>query len=335
MNDRQWINAALDRRPAPVPYNFMASPKAIAKLEQHYGTTDLAEALRLPIRMSAPWTIKPLYASPAKFGPRITDEFGVVWTTSEIDRGVPIGPPLREASLDGYRFPDPAAPSRFAHLAQWTAGNREHFTMLWVGDLWERAAFMRGLEELCMDVVLEQAFVHKLLRGLADFILATMEILLGRYEFDAIAVSDDYGTQRNMIMSPDMWRQMIKPLLVEIYGLAHKHRRKTFHHSCGHIRPIIGDLIDAGLDILHPIQPEAMDILELKQTFGSSLTFCGGLRTQDLLPYGSPAEVRDEVRRLKDQMGAGGGYVLEPGITIQADVPLKNLLAMIDEAQRR
>ena len=97
--------------------------------------------------------------------------------------------------------------------------------------------------------------------------------------------------------------------------------------------PIIGDLIDIGLDILHPIQPEAMDVRVAQAEFGSRLTFCGGVRTQDLLPHGTPQQVRDEVRRLKDVMGRGGGYILEPGITLQADVPTANLLALIEEAR--
>jgi uroporphyrinogen decarboxylase len=110
-----------------------------------------------------------------------------------------------------------------------------------------------------------------------------MEILFDRFEFEAIAVSDDYGTQKAMIISPDDWCTLIKPLLGEIYGYAKKRGIKVFHHSCGNIVPIIGDMIDIGLDILHPIQPEAMDILYLKREFGAFLTFCGGIRTQDLL----------------------------------------------------
>jgi hypothetical protein len=93
-------------------------------------------------------------------------------------------------------------------------------------------------------------------------------------------------------------------------------------------------MLDLGLDILHPIQPEAMDIYKLKREYGKALTFCGGIRTQDLLPRGTAGEVRDEIRRLKEYMGRGGGYILEPGITLQADVPLENLVAMIEEARR-
>lgn len=133
-------------------------------------------------------------------------------------------------------------------------------------------------------------------------------------------------------MSPQDWREIIKPCLKEIYGLAKSNGRTAFHHTCGNVTEIIPDLIELGLDILHPIQPEAMDIGLLKREFGMDLTFCGGISTQDLLVFGTQDAVRAEVRRLKSEMGQRGGFILEPGITIQADVMLDNLVAMIDEA---
>ena len=89
--------------------------------------------------------------------------------------------------------------------------NAENFTIIWVGDLWERATFMRGMEKLLLDLALHPRFVEELLRGLADYILRTMEILFARFEFDGIALSDDYGTQQGMLMSPAHWRQFVKP----------------------------------------------------------------------------------------------------------------------------
>jgi uroporphyrinogen decarboxylase len=333
-DDRPWIAATLKhRQPGAVPYNFSFSPPARACLEAHYGTRDIEEAIGLPLRMGGPKSIKPLYAPPEKFGASVADEFGVIWSTNAIDRGAPIGPCLAEPDLSGYRFPDAAAAYRFEHLGVWTAANAGHYTFLWVGDLWERATFMRGMEQILRDLTLSPRFVEELLRGLADYILQTMAILFARYRFDGVALSDDYGTQRGMLMSPAHWGKFIKPLLAEIYALARQHGRTVFHHSCGDILPIIGDLIAIGLDVLHPIQPEAMDILQLKREFGARLTLCGGLRTQDLLPRGTPRQVREEVKRLKEVLGQGGGYILEPGITLQADVPLANLVAMIEEAR--
>ena len=332
-DNKRWIQQTLAHADTDaVPYNFMFSPPARKKLQSHYGVSDLEEALDLPIRMSAPASIKPLYADPAQYGESIKDEFGVVWSTSEIDRGSPIGSPLTAPDLSKYTFPDASSAYRFEGLESWCEDNGEHYTFLWVGDLWERATFMRGMENLLLELALNRNFVRTLLRGIADHILRTMTILFERFPFDGVALSDDYGTQHGPLISPKDWRSLIKPLLREIYESAKRCNRTIFHHTCGNILPIIPDLVDIGLDILHPIQPEAMDILHIKREFGRDLTLCGGVPTQDLLPRGTPEEIRREVRRLQKHMGKGSGYILEPGITLQADIPLENLVAVIDAA---
>ena len=334
MTNREWIEQVLRHADdVAVPYNLPLSPPARGKLEEHFGSDDIEGFLDLPIRMTGMKSIKPLYASPDEYGSRVEDEFGVVWTTNAIDRGSPVGPPLTEPNLANYSFPDPAAEYRFEHLDSWCRQNASHYMVLWVGDLWERAGFVCSMERLLLYVAMEPEFVDRLLAGIADYILRTMDILFDRFEFDAIALSDDYGTQKSMMISPGSWRQLIKPRLAEIFTRAKSAGKAVFLHSCGNVRAVVPDLVELGLDILHPIQPEAMDIIELKRTFGDDLTFCGGLGTQDILVSATPDEVRDEVFRLKREMGRGGGYILEPGITIQADVPLKNILAMIEAAR--
>jgi len=334
LDDKGWIrNSLAHQQPPKVPFNLALSPPARKLLVDHYGKADLETVIGMPMRFSGTETIKPLYASPDDFGDQAEDEFGVTWATSYIDRGSPVGPCLPEPDLSRYGFPDPTDASRFERLGGWTEANKGHFTVLWIGALWERATFMRGMEPLLLDLALNPEFVEELLHGLTEYILRTMEILFARFEFDGVALSDDYGAERSMLMSPAHWRRFIKPRLVEIYELAKRHNRVVFHHSCGHIKPIIGEMIDIGLDILHPIQPEAMDVFQLKREFGADVTFCGGVRTQDLLPRGTPAQIREEVKRLQDVMGKAGGYILEPGITVQADVPLPNLLALIEAAQ--
>lgn len=333
MKNRQWIQMTIAyQETGAVPYNFMFTPPAEEIALRHYGGDSIEEILDLPIRMNALKSIKPLFAKPAIYGETIRDEFGVVWCTNNIDRGAPIGPCLAEPDLSHYQFPDAIASYRFEDLGKWCQDNREHYTIIWIGDLWERATFMRGMGNTLKDLILNPKFVEELLRHLTDYLLETMEVLFDRFAFDGIALSDDYGAQKSMLMSPTHWRRLIKPRLVEIYTFAKSHGRTVFQHSCGSIYPIIGDMVDIGLDILHPIQPEALDIFKLKREFGRELTFCGGIRTQDLLPRGTVGEVRDEVRKLIREMGRGGGYILEPGISIQADVPLDNLVAMIDEA---
>jgi len=333
ISDREWIQRTLDHRECDaVPYNFMFSPPARRIVADHYGE-DIEESLSLPIRMSGPRSIKPLYADPDRYGDTITDEFGVVWSTGRIDRGSPIGPCLLEPALSRYRFPDPTEESRFTGLGDWCVKQEGHYRIIWMGDLWERAAFMRGMESLLMDVIMNPEFVMDLLERLTGYVLETIRIVREKGVFECIALSDDYGAQQGMLLSPDHWWKFVRPCLARIYGFAKSRGLAVFHHSCGNILPIIGDMIDLGLNILHPIQPEAMDILFLKKEFGRHLTFCGGVSTQNLLVSGTPDQVRNEVQRLKREMAQNGGYILEPGITIQADVPKENLIAMIDEAR--
>ena len=333
-NNKEWIEQTLGHRQSEsVPYKFMFSPPAQAEAEKHYGT-DIEEALDIPLRLTATKSIKPFFADPKIYGPTIKDEFGVVWATNLLNRGAPVGPPLREPTLKGYRFPEATLDYYYEDFEQWCSRNKKHYRMICAGDLWERATFMRGMEDLLLDVALNGKFVEELLNGLTDYILQTMEILFSRFEFEGIAIADDYGTQKAMIISPEDWRKFIKPCLAKIYGKAKANGYTIFHHSCGHVTPIVGDLIDLGLDILHPIQPEAMDIFYLKKEFGKHITFCGGISTQDLLVNAAPERIRQQVRHLKKEMGRDGGYILEPGLTIEPDVPFENIVALIDEIRK-
>lgn len=332
-NDKKWLRTVLSHRnPDAVPYLFDFTPPAREIAESYYGSP-IEDVLEFPMRMRSCTTIKPLYASPDTYGDLVKDEWGVTWKTSSQDRGVPVGPCLTEPDLSSYTFPDYTAPYRFEDIGDWLDFNNEHYTVIWVGRLWERAAFMCGLENLLIDLVLNQSFVDELLHGIADYTIGTMNILFDRFDFDGIALSDDYGMQRSMLMSPEDWRRFIKPHVARIYDFAKSHGRTVFHHSDGNIIPIIGDMVALGCDILHPVQPECMDIRMLKREYGNHLTFCGGVRTQDILPHGTPAEVIDMARALKKDIGRNGGYIFSNGITIQADVPLENIVALIDEAR--
>ncbi len=335
-SNRNWIYETLKHSNSDdIPYNFSFSPPALDKLKKHYKCSSVEQFFDFPIRMSGTNSIKPLYASPDDYGDIAKDEFGVGWSTSYVDRGTPHIPCLPEANLQNYSFPDASAEYRFEGLEEWCNDNQDNFTIIWVGDLWERATFMRGMDKILLDITLHPEFVHELLDGLSTYITTTMQILFESCQFDCIAISDDYGTQQGMLMSPDHWHEFIKPHLEKIYSMAKDNNRKIFHHSCGNIHEIIPSFIALGLDILHPIQPEAMDIRKVKNEFGDQLTLCGGIQTQSVLPDGTPDEVRNEIRELKNVMGKTGGYILEPGITVQADVPLENIIAMIEEAKEK
>lgn len=334
MNHKEWIFKIISHQEMDrVPYHFDFTPPARKKLVDYFNTTEIENFIGLPIRWNATNSIKPLYADPKIYGEQLGDEFGVNWFLSEHNRGMVLKPVLSEPNLSNYIFPNPVEEYRYKDLKNWCCQNNKHFKVIWIGDLWERATFMRGTENILIDLILNKSFVFELLDKISEYILKTMEIILGRFEFDAFSLSDDYGTQKAMLMSPKIWRQVIKPFLKEIISMAKKNNKIMMLHSCGNIYEIIGDLVDMGVDILHPIQPEAMNVFDIKKEFGKYITLQGGLRTQDLLSNGTPNDIKNEIKMLKDRLGKGGGYILEPGITVQGDIPLENLIAMIEAAK--
>ena len=333
MDNRNLIkNTLLHIKSEKVPFNFFFTPSSLEKTEKYYGSP-IDEVLNFPLRIVSLNSFKPLYALPTEYGKYTRDEFGVLWSTGFNDRGIPIGPCITEPDLKKYIFSDPKASYRYKDIESWLKNKSDCYKLINLGALWERATFMRGLENILMDLYLNPIFVHELMQGITDYNIETLEILFKNFKFDGIMLSDDYGTQKGMIMSPDMWRKFIKKYLAQITTLTKKYELVFFLHSCGHIMPIIEDLIEVGVDILHPIQPEAMDIFMLKRNYGSNISFCGGVGTQRLLPYGKPEDVRANVKMLKEVMGKNGGYILDTGIQINPDIPIENIIALIDEAR--
>lgn len=152
---------------------------------------------------------------------------------------------------------------------------------------------------------------------------------------DILGFGDDFASQTNMMLSPEQWRKLFLPLWRRLFEIAHKYEMKTMMHMCGSVRPVLGDLIEAGLDIYEVVQITAtdMDAEGLKNDFGKDLVFYGGLDVQHLLPNGSVDQVRQEVRRLINILGKGGGYILASTHFLMDDVPYENVLAMYDEAR--
>jgi uroporphyrinogen decarboxylase len=131
-------------------------------------------------------------------------------------------------------------------------------------------------------------------------------------------------------MGPHLWRKLIKPRLARLFARVKESGKFVCMHSDGQVDAIFEDLIEIGLDMYNPLQPEIRDVAAVKRRFGDRLSFHGGIGIQDLLPHGTPEQVRAEVRRLIDVLGAGGGYILGPSHAIMADAPVENLVALIE-----
>ena len=154
-------------------------------------------------------------------------------------------------------------------------------------------------------------------------------------DVDVLELGDDVGTQRGMMFDPGLWRSLLRGRLARVVAAAKavKPDILLFYHSDGQVYDIIPDLIDLGIDILNPVQPECMDVDFLKKEYGQSLSFWGCLGTQSVMPFGTVEEVRASVAHMIDVVGAGGGLVLAPTHVVEPEVPLENLLAMVETAQ--
>jgi uroporphyrinogen decarboxylase len=325
--ERVW-QAIRHRQPDRTPWQFDATIPTADKLKAHFGTDNLDDALGNHL---AKYRARPpdalLEVRPGFW----RDEFGVVWNrTVDKDIGVVENYLLKERTLAGYRFPDPSDPRRYAGLPAFIAANQHRFRYVSIAySLFERAWSLRGMEPLMVDMLEAPAFVDELLEAVADFQCGILEESL-RYDIDAVMFGDDWGQQNGLLFGLRHWRRFIKPRIARMYGLVKRAGKAVIIHCCGKVQELFPELIELGLDVFNPFQPEVMDPWEMKDRFGRELAFYGGVSIQRLLPFGTPEQIRDEVGRLSEGVGQDGGYIIAPSHAMPGDIPLENLLAFIE-----
>ena len=247
----------------------------------------------------------------------------------------PLANALEPRDIVEYPFPDPAAAGRFDHATEAIGRYRQDYAI--IGDLetmiFETAWYLTGLEKLLTDMMTEAPYVNKLFDRIMEINLDT-GLKLIKAGADMIWGGDDFGSQQGMMIDPDTWRKYFKPRMKYVFDMFRKENPeiKIAWHTCGSVLPIIPELIEIGLDILNPIQPEAsgMDPMYLKSNYGRDLVFFGGISVQELLPYAHPQKIKDEVRRIAEILGKDGGYIIAPAHNIQDDTPVENVLAFFE-----
>lgn len=266
------------------------------------------------------------------------DGWGIVWDTrglcGEGEWGRPVNQVLIEPCLDNFRFPDPPRHSAFSHYPRYIDDNKDFFLIANEGHLFETAWALRGMENLLVDMYRNANFVDELMDGITDCYLALIEQSLN-YEIDAFAFGDDWGFQHGLLMSPENWRRFIKPRMARMFAPIKKAGKFTYLHSDGNITAILEDLIEIGLDVYNPFQPEIMDVYKSKQMFEKRLSFHGGIGVQSTLPFGSPEDVRRNVHRMIEEVGLNGGYILGSSHAILADTPVTNIMALVETVQNQ
>lgn len=251
----------------------------------------------------------------------------------------PLAGDISPSSVDRHLWPDPVDPRRFEGLRDRAEdiairqGRAVAVGSLCAG-IMEMHAFLRGYQDFYLDLAANHELAGKIMDKILEMKLAYWEKvfdILGDL-VDVVQEADDMAGQEAMLISPRTYRKLAKPRHKELFDYIHsRSRAKIFFHSCGAVRPVIPDLIEVGVDILNPVQVSAkgMDTAELKREFGKDLVFWGGgVDTQRILGSGTPAEVREEVKRRVDDLMPGGGFVFATVHNTQADVPPENLCAM-------
>ena len=185
-----------------------------------------------------------------------------------------------------------------------------------------------------MAMITDKNFVHALMDRILEFNLSVIEKAC-KYDVDAMMFGDDWGMQSGLQMGKKLWLEFIYPRLKQMYALVKSKGKFVFIHSCGKVDSVFPDLIEIGLDVFNPFQPEVMDVYDMKQRFGDQLTFHGGISVQQTLPYGTVTETKDEVKHLLDIIGKNGGYIAAPSHAIPGDARPENIAAMIEVLQNQ
>lgn len=197
--------------------------------------------------------------------------------------------------------------------------------------IWETAWYMRSMEELMMDMISDDPKAEFILDKVTQASIIRAQSY-ARAGVDVIHMGDDIGMQKSTMMSEDFYCEWLKPRLKKVIDAARKIKPDVliFYHSCGYIMPFIPHLIDVGVDILNPIQPESMDFEEIHKNFGDKLSFCGTLGTQTTMPFGTPEDVKNEVYKHLKIAGSKGGLLVEPTHIVEPEVPWENIEAYVD-----
>jgi len=266
------------------------------------------------------------------------DDFGVLWSLEDGAHGGTFpahdGHTVRDlhAWREQVKFPDLDRMDWEKVRTEARAVNRDEKLLYGVIELglFERSYLLLGMEEALVAYLTEPDLMTELVAALADYKIGVIERFDDAADLDMVWYGDDWGTQTNLFMPPDLWRRIIRPHTQRVYDCMKARGIIIDQHSCGKIEAVFGDLVEMGADIWNPCQP-CNDLAALKKEFAGRICFCGGIDSQFILdkPGVTPAEVRAEVRKRIDQLSAGGGYIANPS----HGVPYKQELldAMNDE----
>ena len=333
MTRRERVIAALrHQRTDFVPYQADLLLETFEKMAAYTGDRNFLEKLGCHMYIGGYGRFTELQDS------RFRDDFGVIWNREkDKDIGVVENLLIPDEKIDengeyDYTFPDIDEEQIRRDIEGILQYGQDRFLGYGIGfSLFERAWTLRGMENLLCDMLVNPAFVHKLLNDICEFNEKIIAVINEYDGLDGIYFGDDWGQQKGLIMGETHWREFIKPYLRRMYRAAKAKGKFVLQHSCGDIEAVYPDLIELGLDVHNTFQPEIYDVEKVKREFGDRLSFWGGISTQRVLAHGTPREVRDQTIYMIRVMGKeSGGYIVAPTHGVPRDVPCENLEAMFD-----
>jgi uroporphyrinogen decarboxylase len=348
MKPRDRVLAALDHQPPDrVPVDITHGqifPELEDKLRFHYEVRD-TEAIRVALGIDLRW-VRPNYLRPegptSDAGAPLLNWFGATDGLLTYDDDLGVRPLAQVSSVTEIeRYPWPTADcfdySAIATLSR-TYQDYAIIAPAWWSPLFCRISELCGMERALMMLVQEPALVEAMVERITAFYLEFYRRSLDAApgQIDIAFTGDDLSGQQGLLFSLETFRRFFKKPLAKVFDLIKGRGAKVMFHICGAAQEFIPDLLDIGMDILNPLQFSAsgMDPRTLKAKYGKDLCFYGGIDIQHTLPYGTTEQVRSEVRERIEVLGKGGGYILGPAHSLMDDVPVRNVLAMYDEAHR-
>jgi uroporphyrinogen decarboxylase len=276
-----------------------------------------------------PWNIS--------YGNLLKDEWGIVRKLdSTKSRSTIVSHPLRNKKTKDYKFPNPDAPGRYKTVETVVKKMSNEYlisSMVGGGVLFTRAWFLRGFSEFIHDLYRNPEDACDLLDNILEVAITTGKHL-AEIGVDIVCIADDIGAQNGMLISPTLWRKYMKPRMKIIINKIKRRGVYILYHSDGDIRQVIPDLIEIGVDIVNPIQPDCMDPAEIKRLYGDKLTLSGTISIQETLVYGSPESVQKEVVRIIKTCGNEGGLIISPSNQALPDVKLENFLMVYETVKK-
>lgn len=342
---RERLITAFSRRvPDRVPRSLNLSPALKEALQKAMGTEDLVAAFDLDVNHDQAVQREPssIETDFSRYFYEIPpgayySEWGEMWYPADFYHFTGQKKPMASFTsikqIEEYPFPDIDAEYRYTQVpAKVEAVKQQGLPAISAYDcgFFEQAHGVRGMDNFLVDLMINPDFAHALLEEIAVRKIGAA-VQYAQAGADIVFIGDDWGYEKAMIMSLETWREYFKPLLMREVSAIRAVRPDVIiaYHSCGHVEPVVPELIECGINVLHSVQPEANDPAKLKKLYGNHLSFWGTVGVQSTFPFGTPEEMERVVKERIETVGQGGGLLIAPAHVIEPETPVENVLAFI------